>query len=92
MPQESGLFVQKVVKTSPLGIIGLKGGDIEMILDSQKVLAGGDIILEFNGVKIESSDEALVKLGKIIEARDADDPIEFTVLRAGKVITLGRRK
>jgi len=55
-------------------------------------LAGGDIILEFNGVKIESSDEALVKLGKIIEARDADDPIELTVLRAGKVITLGRRK
>ena len=92
LPQESGLLVQKVVEYSPLGIIGLKGGDIDLIIEGQKVLLGGDIILSFNGVKIESSDEALVKLAKMIEARETDDPIELTVLRAGKVITLGRRK
>ena len=92
LPQKTGLLVQKVVKTSPLGIIGLKGGDIEMIIDKQKILVGGDIILSFNGVQIEDSDESLLSVAKMIEARDKDDPIELTVFRAGKVITLGRRK
>jgi len=92
LPQKSGLLVQKVVKSSPLGIIGLKGGEIEMIIDNQKVLVGGDIILSFNGVKIEDSDEALLSVAKMIEAREPNDPIELTVLRAGKVVTLGHRK
>jgi len=92
LPQKSGLLVQKVVKTSPLGIIGLKGGEIEMIIDNQKVLVGGDIILAFNGIRIEDSDEALLSIAKMIEVRESNDPIELTVLRAGKVVTLGHRK
>ena len=92
LPQKTGLLVQKVVKTSPLGIIGLKGGEIEMIIDNQKVLVGGDIILSFNGVKIEDSDEAFLSVAKMIEAREPNDPIELTVLRAGKIVTLGHRK
>lgn len=92
LPQKSGLLVQKVVKTSPLGIIGLKSGDVEMTIDSQKILVGGDIILSFNGIEIESTEESLIKLAKMLENRETDDPIELTVLRAGKVITLGRRK
>ena len=92
LPQSAGLMVQKVVKFSPLGVLGLKSGEIEMIIDNKKILVGGDIILSFNGIKIEQTEESLVKLAKMIEARETDDPIELTVLRAGKVITLGRRK
>lgn len=92
LPQPSGLLVQKVVEYSPLGVIGLKGGGVEITIENQKILLGGDIILAFNGIKIEESDESLLKIAKMIESRKENDPIELTVLRAGKVVTLGRRK
>ena len=92
LPQKGGLLVQKVVEYSPLGILGLKSGDIEMVIENKKILVGGDIILTFNGIKIEYTEEALSRLAKMFEDRELNDPIELTVLRAGKIVTLGRRK
>ena len=46
LPQSAGLMVQKVVKFSPLGVLGLKSGEIEMIIDNKKILVGGDIIFK----------------------------------------------
>jgi serine protease Do len=92
LPQKGGLLVQKVVEYSPLGVLGLKSGDIEMIIENKKILVGGDIILTFNGIKIEYTEEALSRLAKMFEDRELNDPIELTVLRAGKIVTLGRRK
>jgi len=92
LPQSAGLMVHKVVKFSPLGVLGLKSGDIEIIINNKKILVGGDILLSFNGIEIGSTEESLIKLANMIENRETDDPIELTVLRAGKVITLGRRK
>lgn len=92
LPQKSGLLVQKVVEYSPLGVTGVKGGDIKVIIENEKFLVGGDIVLSFNGVEIENTDESFLNIAKSIEKREAGDPIELTVLRAGKVITLGRRK
>ena len=91
LPQKTGFLVQKVVFSSPLGIIGLKGGDLEMLIGGQKLLVGGDIILSFNGIKIEESDETLNNIAKILEQRSENDPIQITVLRGGKIITLGRK-
>ncbi len=45
LPQESGLLVQRVVKVSPFGILGIEDGDIEMIINGEKLIVGGDIIL-----------------------------------------------
>ncbi len=92
LPQKSGLLVQKVVEYSPLGVIGVQGGDIKVIIENEELLVGGDIVLSFNGVEIENTDESFLNIAKSIEKREAGDPIELTVLRAGKVITLGRRK
>lgn len=92
LPQKSGLLVQKVVEYSPLGVIGVQGGDIKITIENEELLVGGDIVLSFNGVEIENSDESFLNIAKSIEKREAGDPIELTVLRAGKVITLGRRK
>lgn len=91
VPQKSGLMVLKVVRSSPLGVIGLMGGDTEMIINNEKILIGGDIILSFNGIKIEDTKEFLGKIAKNIEQRSSNDPIELVVLRAGKIITLGRQ-
>ncbi len=92
LPQKTGFLVQKVVMSSPLGVIGVRAGDVEMQIGGMKLWVGGDIILSFYGIKIEESDEALLKIANYMEQRSADDPMQVTVFRAGKVITLGRLK
>ena len=91
IPQATGLLTQKVVLSSPLGVIGLKGGEIEMTIADTKILVGGDIILAFNGIEVEATDESFTKIANMMQERNEGDSIELTVLRAGKVIKLGRR-
>ncbi len=91
LPQESGLLVQRVVKVSPFGVLGLEDGDLEMTINEKKFIVGGDIILAINGVKFEENDEALLEISRTIERRETNSPIELTVLRGGKVIKLGRK-
>lgn len=91
LPQENGLLVQRVVNSSPFGILGIQAGDTEMSFGDQKIIVGGDIILAINGIKFENNDESLLAISKVIEIKKVNDPIELTVLRGGKVITLGRR-
>ncbi|PHS67949.1 MAG: hypothetical protein COB12_01655 [Flavobacterium sp.] len=92
LPQKTGFLVQRVVMSSPLGIIGVRGGTIEMEVGGQKLWVGGDIILSFNGIKIEESDEILLQIANNMDNRSPDDPVQVTVLRAGKIKTLGRTK
>lgn len=91
LPQESGLLVQRVVKVSPFGVLGVQDGDTEITIGEEKLIVGGDIILEINGVKFEETDESLLNIAKTIERKETESSIELKVLRAGKVITLGRK-
>ena len=91
LPQESGLLVQRVVKVSPFGVIGIEDGDVEMTLNGEKLIVGGDIILSINGVKFESTDESLVNIAKVMERKPENAPLEIVVFRAGKKVTLGRK-
>ena len=91
LPQESGFLVQRVVKSAPFGILGIEGGDTEATINDQKLIVGGDIILAINGIRIEMSDVSLLEISKVVERKNAGQPIELTVLRGGKIITLGRR-
>ncbi len=92
LPQESGLLVQRVVKVSPFGVLGIQDGDTQLTINDENIVVGGDIILSINGVKFELTDESLLKTSKMIEQSVANDPIELIVLRGGKIVTLGRRK
>ncbi|MCA0931895.1 trypsin-like peptidase domain-containing protein [Lutimonas saemankumensis] len=91
LPQESGLLVQRVVKLSPFGVLGIEDGDVEMTLNGEKLIVGGDIILSINGVKFENTDESLVNIAKVMERKSENDPLEIVVFRAGKKVTLGRK-
>jgi serine protease Do len=91
LPQESGLLVQRVVKVSPFGILGVEDGDIEMTINGEKLIVGGDIILSINGVKFEASDASLLEISKVMERKTENDPLEIVVFRAGKKVTLGRK-
>lgn len=92
LPQSTGFMVQKVVMSSSFGVIGVKGGDVEMSIGGIKLWVGGDIILSINGIKIEESDESLLKIANYMQQRPEGAPIQVTVLRAGKIVTLGRLK
>ncbi|WP_299187798.1 trypsin-like peptidase domain-containing protein [uncultured Aquimarina sp.] len=90
VPQNSGLLVQKVVFGSTLYKMGLQGGDTEAIIDGQKIFIGGDIILAFNEIEFDLTDESLVKLGVLGKNLKTTDPLEVKVLRNGKIIRLKR--
>ena len=90
LPQESGLLVQRVVKVSPFGILGVEDGDIEMTINGEKLIVGGDIILSINGVKFENSDESLLQISKALEIKKENTSLKLVVFRAGKKVTLGR--
>lgn len=91
LPQESGLLVQRVVKVSPFGVIGVEDGDIEMTINGEKLIVGGDIILSINGVKFENSDQSLLEISKVLGIRGENTSLELVVFRAGKKVTLGRK-
>ncbi len=86
IPQQAGLLVQIVVPTSLFGKMGLRGGDVEAIIDGNKLILGGDIILAFNGIKFDFSDETLNELSAMASARKEGDPLVLKVLRHGKII------
>lgn len=91
LPQESGLLVQRVVKVSPFGVLGVEDGDIEMTINGEKFIGGGDVILSINGVTFENSDESLLQISKVMEIKGDNEPIEVVVFRGGKKVTLGRK-
>ena len=91
LPQESGLLVQRVVKVSPFGILGIEDGDIEMTVNGQKLIVGGDIILSINGVEFENSDESLLQISEVMRIKKDNTPLEIVVFRVGKKVTLGRK-
>ncbi|WP_298902599.1 trypsin-like peptidase domain-containing protein [uncultured Psychroserpens sp.] len=88
LPQNSGLLVQRVVTLSIFGEMGIKGGDTELVINNKKLIVGGDIILAFNDIKFELTDESLVKLAEFAKSLAVDPKFEVTILRAGKIMTL----
>lgn len=90
VPQNSGLLVQRVVFGSILYKMGLQGGDTEIIVDGQKLIIGGDIILAFDAIEFDLTDQALVKLGEFAKNLKPDSSFTLKILRNGKIIELKR--
>lgn len=87
VPQESGLLVQHVVKNSPAGAAGVKGGFRKVTIDETEVLLGGDIILAVDHVKITGL-ESYGQLFKHLEESGSTARHKISVLRAGEIIDL----
>jgi len=87
VPQESGLLVQHVVKNSPAGAAGVKGGFRKVVLDETELLLGGDIILAVDQVKITGM-ESLGPLFEHLEESGNTARHKLTVLRGGQIIDL----
>lgn len=91
VPQDYALLVQRVASSSIFDQMGIKGGTSEINIGNQKLIVGGDIILAFNDITFDLSDDTLLKLADFAKSIANNPTFTVTVLRAGKVITLSHR-
>ncbi|SMD32065.1 serine protease Do [Reichenbachiella faecimaris] len=86
IPQSSGLLIESVVALSPAFMADLRGGNIPLHLNGQKLNIGGDIILEVNDIPIVS-ENSIIELIKSVSLMDEKERNSFKlkILRAGKV-------
>jgi serine protease Do len=86
-PPGAGLLVQRVAAGSPADRIGLKGGSTRATIGDDDIVVGGDIILSVMGITLAEPSALGVIRQKLAEL-DANAPVQVTVLRGGKVVTL----
>jgi S1-C subfamily serine protease len=84
VPQAGGFLVKQVIKESAAGQIGLRGGDRIGIVDGQKIVVGGDILLSVQGIPV-TSNEDMTKVLKALETLKPGQDLHVTVLRDRKV-------
>lgn len=91
-PQSYGLLVQRVASSSIFDKMGVKGGDVEAIVDNQKLLLGGDIILGFNDIEYDINDKTLIKLAEFANGLSENLNFNITIFREGKILKLTNKE
>jgi S1-C subfamily serine protease len=87
VPQDGGFLVRQVVKDSPAGRLGLRGGDRLGIVDGRPIVIGGDVLLSVQGITV-ASDADMVKVLKALENLKPGQDLRATVLRDEQVVKL----
>jgi serine protease Do len=90
VPQESGFLVKQVVKDSVGGRMGLKGGNRIGIVDGQKIVVGGDILLSIQGISTGSVAER-AQVVKALETLKPGDDLRVTILRGDQTLELSMK-
>jgi len=86
-PPGAGLLVQRVAAGSPAEKIGLKGGSTRATIGDDDIVVGGDIILSVMGISV-ADPAALALIRQKLAELNVNAPVQVTVLRGGKVVTL----
>ncbi len=87
VPQEGALLVQSVAEDSPGYFMGLKGGYVKMQIGETEFLGGGDIILQFDDIPL-NSEENMIKFFDYLNAQESGKTFRIKIFRAGEIITL----
>jgi hypothetical protein len=88
LPQAAGLLVQRVAQGSPAWRGGIRAGAIRVQIEGERLLLGGDIILEVNGIAVEEGDRSFDQIDAVTSKLKAGEMLKSKVLREGKVIKL----
>jgi 2-alkenal reductase len=80
---DRGVYLVEVVTGGPAARAGLRGGDIENLatIDGMRIPRGGDVILEFNSVPVENSDQML---DLIVDGTSVGDEVPVKIWRDGE--------
>jgi len=79
LSEQEGVLVVEVVEDSPADKAGLRGSARTLDLDGEQVRIGGDVIIAVDGEPVTSIEELI----EAVQAREAGDEIELTLLRDG---------
>ena len=84
LPLVSGLLILDVEDGSPAETIGLRAGDLDVTIEGEPWILGGDILVEVNGQDVKTSEQYAKVLGQL----KAKQPIELTLYRDGVTLTM----
>ena len=84
VPQESGWLIQHVVRNSPAGKLGIRGGFRKVTIDGRDIMLGGDIILQVDHIKI-TGDESIYQIWEHLSSTHATTTHTIKLLRDGEV-------
>ncbi|WP_340112909.1 S1C family serine protease [Maribellus mangrovi] len=87
VPQEGALMVQNVVDNSPAYFMGLKGGYVSMKIGEMEFLAGGDVILQFDDILLNSN-ENIEHFYEYMNNLEKGQEYQVKILRNGETKTL----
>lgn len=87
VPSGGGLLIQRVVRNSPGGQAGFKGGEIIANIDGREVILGGDIITSINGTMI-TTEESLEKASESLNNTEKNGTVNVVLLRGGKEVKI----
>ncbi|MCM3905875.1 MAG: PDZ domain-containing protein [Pyrinomonadaceae bacterium] len=88
LPQPSGFLVTDVAGDSLAERMGLMGGQLDVVIDGQRLLIGGDVILGINGVVVGDDRPAYRAVFASLAASKPGTLVRCKVLRAGKTLEL----
>jgi len=84
LPLTVGFLVEDVDKGSPAEAAGIKEGALEVAVDRERYILGGDIITEIEGTPIRSPEDYL----KAVSPLKVGQEISLTLFREGKIRTI----
>ena len=91
LPQSAGFLVTTVAKESLADRLGLKGGELAAVIDTQEILLGGDVILEIDGTVVDGNRETYRKIFAKIGNPESRAPVRCKVFRGGKIVELATK-
>jgi serine protease Do len=86
-PPEIGLLVQRVARGSPADRLGIRAGSVHATIADEELLLGGDIVLSFQGVRLEGA-ESFAQFRELGAQLKRGEMIRVTVLRGGRTMEL----
>jgi S1-C subfamily serine protease len=84
LPASGGLLIQAVARRSAADEAGLHGANDQVRVGNQRLGVGGDLITAVDGKPVTELDAVTRSLGR----KRAGDPMDITVYRGGKSITV----
>lgn len=92
LPQDAGLLVQKVAENSPGDRMGLQAGDLEVQINGESFLIGGDIILSIQGFPVTQKVGDVCTIQDMVGGFSEETQIRIKVLRNGRIVELNNRQ